>query len=33
MIWLDAQLSPRLALWLTRELGFEAWGSEGQEFA
>jgi predicted nuclease of predicted toxin-antitoxin system len=26
MIWLDAQLSPRLALWITRNLGAEAWG-------
>ncbi len=26
MIWLDAQLSPRLGLWITRNLGVEAWG-------
>lgn len=26
MIWLDAQLSPRLALWITHNLGVEAWG-------
>lgn len=25
MIWLDAHLSPRIALWLSRELGVEAW--------
>lgn len=26
MIWLDAQLSPRLALWITQNLGVETWG-------
>lgn len=26
MIWLDAHLSPKLALWITRNLGVEAWG-------
>jgi predicted nuclease of predicted toxin-antitoxin system len=26
MIWLDAQLSPRLALWITRNLGVQTWG-------
>ncbi len=26
MIWLDAHLSPRLALWITRELNFQTWG-------
>lgn len=26
MIWLDAHLSPRLALWITRKLGLETWG-------
>ncbi len=26
MIWLDAQLSPRLALWITQNLGLESWG-------
>ena len=25
MIWLDAQLSPRLALWITHNLGAEVW--------
>lgn len=31
MIWLDAQLSPRLALWITRNLGVEAWAVRDRE--